>query len=68
MRHEQIWSGCVGKATYDSKAAALRCVRRRQKRGALGQHPRGEATPYKCGNCHGWHVGSQSARAPGLRR
>jgi hypothetical protein len=67
MKHEQIWAGCIGKATYDSKAAALKCLRFRKTRLRSGSG-RGHAQPYRCTHCHGWHIGSVSSRQPGLRR
>lgn len=51
---------CLGKATYDDKAAALVVVERRRERHSVGVEGRGPLTPYRCRHCRGWHLGTEA--------
>lgn len=53
-------AGCMGKISYQSKAAALAVIRHQQRNGRVRRAKGvGGLNAYRCGRCHNWHIGTK---------
>lgn len=48
-------AGCIGKARFDSRTLANR-INEARSRGRVDER----REPYRCADCHGWHLGNKT--------